>query len=115
MLYLLTAINKMWQVPANQDSDSHNSPSNGVIHSHCKNTRLSSIDLAPWNFDLFPALEQHLLEYNFTCDEDTKHATIMWLMQHLKEVRPQIASLDSTFVWYIIGAYTEVQYTFLQL
>jgi hypothetical protein len=40
---------------------------------------LYSPGLVPGNFHLFPALKKHLSGHCFTCDEDVKCATIMWL------------------------------------
>jgi len=40
---------------------------------------LYSPGLVPDNFHLFPALKKHLSGHCFTCDEDVKCATIMWL------------------------------------
>jgi len=39
-----------------------------------------SLDLKPSDFYLFPAWTDHLSGHCFTCDEDIKCATSMWLM-----------------------------------
>jgi len=42
--------------------------------------------LAPSDFHWFPALKENVSERCFTCTEDIKHATIMWLMKQIHTI-----------------------------
>jgi hypothetical protein len=45
-----------------------------------------SLYLAPSDFHWFPALKENVSEHCFTCVEDVRHATIMWLVEQIHTV-----------------------------